>query len=355
MRIAKLTLCLTAIHLCLLAPARAGLGIGDRAPDLAIAEWVQGGPIDFKKDVGKKYYLVEFWATWCPPCKMSVPLLNDLQKKHAKDLDIIGITSLDDRGNSARAVKRFVKSRGDDMIYPIAIDKGVTTTDAYLVAAGVMGIPHAFLVGKDGRIVWQGSPLEPDLADVIAEVVAGRYDVKRAKAKEEVNRRLDSLNYAAQLGRWSEVWDGLIGILQLDPSNDMALGTMTALYADGLREEKDFRAWAAKFIASNRGDFRAMERLAMYLFQNIGPDRRMPDLALTAAHAAYKASNGSDPASAAALALVAHDCGDLDRAIALQTEAVSHADTRGKPSYQAVLDYFTACKALQGDLVKLLD
>ena len=129
----------------------AGLNTGDIAPPLSVAEWIKGAPVDLKKDGSKKIHVVEFWAVWCPPCKMSVPLLTKLQKKHAKDVTIIGITEPDFGRNSPASIRRFVKSQGAQMGYTVAVDTG-RTTQSYMVAAGVDGIPHAFVVGKDARI-----------------------------------------------------------------------------------------------------------------------------------------------------------------------------------------------------------
>jgi len=53
-----------------------------QAPALDIEEWVQGAKVDLATDASKKVQLVEFWATWCPTCKASVPKLSELQDKY---------------------------------------------------------------------------------------------------------------------------------------------------------------------------------------------------------------------------------------------------------------------------------
>jgi len=63
------------------------------------------------------------------------------------------------------------------MAFTVAIDDRNKTTNAYLVAARVSGIPHSFLVGKDGRIIWHGSPLDPELLDIVPNILSGKYDI----------------------------------------------------------------------------------------------------------------------------------------------------------------------------------
>ena len=93
--------------------------------------------------------IVEFWATWCPPCRKSIPHLNDLNKKFKdKGLVVIGISSED-----KNTVENFRK--GTPMEYNVALDKGGKLSQQF----GINGIPHAFVVGKDGKIVWEGHPM----------------------------------------------------------------------------------------------------------------------------------------------------------------------------------------------------
>src|SRR5262245_40700130 len=65
------------------------LKVGDAAPALAIGDWVQGEPVTgFEKG---KVYVVEFWATWCGPCRKSIPHLTKLQAENREAVTIIGI------------------------------------------------------------------------------------------------------------------------------------------------------------------------------------------------------------------------------------------------------------------------
>lgn len=328
-------------------PASAALDIGDRAPALVIAEWVKGERLDLQREIGKKIYMVEFWATWCPPCKASVPRLTEFQRKYKKDLTIIGVTAPDDRGNTPKAVRRFVKRLGSGMEYTVAIDKDMATTNAYLSAAGIVGIPHAFIVGRDGRVLWQGSPLDPSLDDVLGQVVSGTYDVSHAKVQAEVERRFQALEFPAQMGRFSEVWDGLIGILKLDPTNSAALDILTQVYVNEIRDQEAFRTWAGSHIAKNRGNMLAMQRLAAALCANGDLSTRTPDLALEAAKAAYEASNERNATSIAIYARALYQIGDLDRAVALQKDAAALGDEADRKMLREILEYYSLCKSLR--------
>ena len=328
-------------------PVLDSLGVGDQAPPLVITDWVKGDPVDLRREAGGRIHMVEFWATWCPPCKASVPRLTQFQQKFKDDLTIIGVTAPDDRGNTPSAIRRFAKKQGPNMHYTVAIDKDMATTNAYMGAAGVVAIPHAFIVGKKGTILWQGSPLDPSLDQILAEVVDGSYDLNRAKVQAEVERRFQALDYSAQMGQWSAVWDGLIGILQLDPANAVAMELLMQVYISQTRDVDAFRAWAGAHIAANRGNALAMQRLAATLSANGDLTTRMPDLALEAARAAYEASAGRDARSILVYARAVYQIGDLDRAIALQEEALTAAGEADHKVIRETLDFFMLCKRLR--------
>lgn len=331
------------------APASAGLGVGDPAPALSIAEWVKGAPVDLSTDGKKKIHVVEFWAVWCPPCKMSVPLLSELQKKYKNDVTILGVTEPDAGQNSPAAIRDFVKSQGAQMEYTVAIDTG-RTSQAYMVAAGAIGIPHAFIVGKDGLIVWQGSPLDPNMSEVLDKMVAGTYDLAAAKLEAQVTQRFDALNLFAQTGQWNKVSDGLKEILKLDPANEVALGAFVDISVQEIRDRDAFRQWLTSHINSHRSNRVAMRRLASMLFMIGDFNSRNPDLALAAAKAAYDSPGKRDAATLTTYARAVYRIGSLDKAISLQQDAVALAVADERDAVRAGLDYYRTCKKLQADL-----
>src|SRR5262245_40142008 len=103
------------------APAPA-LKIGDPAPPLAVMSWIKGSPV-LKFEPGR-VYVVEFWATWCVPCKEIMPHLSALQKKHAGRLTVIGMNVREtERGEATQAaVEKFVQKQGPAMEYTVAMD-----------------------------------------------------------------------------------------------------------------------------------------------------------------------------------------------------------------------------------------
>jgi len=135
------------------------------APVLTVAEWVKGEPVTLEDGKGKNIYVVEFWATWCPPCRKSIPHLTDLQKKYEeKDVVIVGVT---DEG--LETVKPFVEKMADKMDYRIAIDKDRQTFKAFSKVAEIDGIPTAFVIDKTGKVVWHGHPMG-ELEDILEDL-----------------------------------------------------------------------------------------------------------------------------------------------------------------------------------------
>lgn len=162
------------------APTVKTLMVGDPAPKLEVDTWVKGGPIkSFEKG---HVYVVEFWATWCGPCRVSIPHLTEVQKKAGKKATVIGV-SIWEREGALGDVKSFVEQLGEEMNYTVAFggdDAPMART--WMEASGQQGIPAAFIVNGEGRIAWIGHPLDREMDRVLEQVIAGAFDIDKAAA-----------------------------------------------------------------------------------------------------------------------------------------------------------------------------
>lgn len=184
--------CLTLAFL----PQLPAADLGDPAPALQIAEWVKGSPTNLADGKGKTVFVVEFWATWCAPCRASIPHLTELQKKF-KDQGVVFIGVSDE---NSPTVKKFLATMGAKMDYTVVLDDSRKTSAAYMEAFGVNGIPHAFVIDKTGRIVWHGHPMA-GLSRVVAQVAAGKYDIQLAKKRAEAEKTLEMFFELAASGK----------------------------------------------------------------------------------------------------------------------------------------------------------
>ncbi len=125
--------------------ASAELSVGQKAPEMMASAWLNSPPLSLAKLRGR-IVVVEFWATWCPPCRTTIPHLVELHKQYGpKGVVICSLTA-----ESKSKVETFAREMG--MIYPVGC--GSSASGAY----GVRGIPHAFIVDPTGVIAWHGHP-----------------------------------------------------------------------------------------------------------------------------------------------------------------------------------------------------
>jgi thiol-disulfide isomerase/thioredoxin len=170
------------------------LRIGDPAPALEVMTWIKGRPVT-RFEPGQ-VYVVEFWATWCPPCLRMMPRLSALQEKYSGRLTVVGVDARETErtDGSVEYVKSFVERKGDNMAYTVAMDDPVKhpVFDTWMGGGGSYGIPTTFVVDKVGRLVWVGHPLgeaEQEFNSVIEQALNGTSDLVAARsAQERVNR-----------------------------------------------------------------------------------------------------------------------------------------------------------------------
>lgn len=239
-----------------LLPSAFAATLGDPAAPLAIKEWIKGQPVNVKD--GKNVYVVEFWATWCGPCRFTTPHLTALQKKFkARGVVVVGISD-----EAPQTVKPFVQAMGTNMDYTIAIDDNLQSNTNYMAAYGAMGIPTAFVVGKDARVLWTGHPLM-GLEEALEEILAGKYDIKAAGRRNEFRNSLQQYQQLAGMGdpRAADLARKLLPsagddvqllselattLLTRTSTPDLALAEETLNKAIKLASEKDPRAWSLR-------------------------------------------------------------------------------------------------------------
>jgi thiol-disulfide isomerase/thioredoxin len=111
------------------------------APEFSLPA-LTGQTLDLSAYRGK-VVLLDFWATWCDPCRDKIPHLVELQNKYRdQGLQIIGVSMDDESAPVREFYQRF------NMNYPVAMGNA-KTGELY---GGVLGLPIAFLIGRDGRI-----------------------------------------------------------------------------------------------------------------------------------------------------------------------------------------------------------
>ena len=110
-----------------------------------------GKPIN-KDNWAGKVVLVNFWATWCPPCREEIPELLKLKKEYKDQLEIVGISEDDDPPES---VLKFAQQQR--MTYPIVM----ATPELIDSYGGVPALPTSFLIDTQGRVVQKHSGLYP--------------------------------------------------------------------------------------------------------------------------------------------------------------------------------------------------
>ena len=144
------------------------------APDFSL-EALDGKTLRLS-DLRGKAVLLNFWATWCGPCKIEMPWFVDLQKQYgSQGLQIVGV-AMDDA--SKEDISKFAKDMGVN--YPILIGKE-SVGDQY---GGVPALPESFLISRDGKIVDKIIGLRGK-AD-IEEAIKKALDTQAAKSEASV-------------------------------------------------------------------------------------------------------------------------------------------------------------------------
>jgi hypothetical protein len=150
--------------------------LGDLAPPLTVMEWIKGKPVDVK--AGTNIYVLVF-------CILS--RANDFALTNLSNLQTIyqdkGVVVVAISDEPAEQLKAFVQLKGAKIEFAVATDDASRTMINYQQAFEQVALPRAYVVGKDGKVLWLGHPLIGGLGGVMDEITSGRYNLKQTQKK----------------------------------------------------------------------------------------------------------------------------------------------------------------------------
>lgn len=325
------------------------LHVGSPAPKLEQVDWLKGEPVNSWES--GHIYVLDFWATWCSPCIIGIPHLNQMQKDLGpKNVHVVGVAiwPMPDQKPTAE----FVKEQGANMSYRVAEDRDMKTANAYMAAARINGIPTAMVVDQKGRIAWIGHP-QAGLDDVVKGLLDGTYDVdekakeaeQRAALEARVEPLLIEIDRLASSGKIEEALAKLDEVIVL--GYDSVRLTLTKAHAmmTMLNDPDGAYAFLTKMSDGHfKSDSDALNDISWFILDTSGLPKRDLELAQKFAERANTLTNGKDPSVMDTLARAYFMRGEVDKAIELQNKAIALADGELKALLETHLMEYTATK-----------
>ena len=326
------------------------LDVGTAAPPIRATTWLGGGPEIVHERGATRVYVLAFWATWSGPSRAALPDLVQLHERcRSQGVRLVGVTD-----EPAEPVRAFLAELKPPLPFAIALDEHGATTRAYSEAAGVDFVPYSFVIGPDRTIAWHGHPQQTELATIIEQLLAGRYD---AAAACELVRRARSVDHlealfrdACEKGAWRTALLALDGLLQKDVPKERLWRYKLAILLGELEERDAARALAEELLAGYADNARFLNSLAWDVVSQPRLYQCDPEIALKFARAAYRVSGGRDAGIADTYARVLYLLGRLDLAIEVQTRAAEIAATEQREHFERMLSFYKRCQQLQATI-----
>ncbi|MFG0329735.1 MAG: redoxin domain-containing protein [Phycisphaerales bacterium] len=299
--------------------AEGDLSVGDAAPAIEISHWVKGEEV--KSFENGKVYVVEFWATWCGPCRASMPHISELQTEFRD----YGVTFIGVSDEKLATVVDFLAQKDDENVlwydkidYTLATDPDRSVFDSYMKAAGQNGIPTAFIVGKTGEVEWIGHPVRID--DPLAKVVRDEWNRDEFRREFEAQRKL---NEAMKSGNYQEALGYIDELMKVDEERyGYLLSTKFQVMLGDMNEPAKAYKIGEQAVERSWDNANALNSIAWFVVDNPKVQERNLDFAMKVAQRAAELSDHKNGAILDTLARVYYEKGDLDAAIKWQRKAV---------------------------------
>lgn len=323
-----------AIATATTALAEVKLHVGDVAPAFKVEEWLlpteKGLDVDLTDG---KVHVIEFWATWCRPCKFSIPHLSRLQEKWGEDrLQIIGISN-----EKMDVVEPWVKRNLSQIGYGIALSGKRGVQRSWFKAAGLEGIPAAFIVGPAGRVQFIGNPNDEKFEQTLIKVMHGRFDAAKTK---EAAPLMKQLRKQKEFKNWAQYEKIAQEIIAIDPKVfiDIELDLFETRLVQMERSDAAYAGVKAYFETGIQTD---PEGVLLYvdcivLDPDIPDEKRDLDLALKSATQVLE--QFEDPRRQAwalkTIAATHHQLGNTAAAVKFSQDAYRRAPADAKEDYR---------------------
>jgi len=319
---------LLAAGCCVWGAAARAVDIGDRAPPLSgVKQWLNGEAVNPAQPDGKTIHVVEFWATWCAPCKTTIPHLNALQEQfRSNNVVFVGVTT-----EPETVVRPYMEK--NPIRYRVGLDTDETTTATYMQE--VEGIPTAFIVDTNGVIAWIGHPMD-GMDKVLQGLMEGTHDPERIKRRQERQDQFMRAITENDFPAARKLADEMI----TDDAERIELYQMKA----GLLMQQEDRAALQSLFAAMLDKFNnSAEDLNTLAWMIVNTPQAYRDLAvaLRAARRAAELTPRPEGAVLDTLALVYYQLGWLREAVAQQEKALAAAaDDDERKQFTEELRYY---------------
>ena len=136
---------------------------GTPAADFTVYD-IDGNEVRLSDRIGKKT-LINFWATWCPPCCAELPYMQKAYEERGDEIDFMFVDLTDGVSETEETVKAFLEDNG--YTFPVYYDSDASAVTAY----GITGIPATYIIDEDGNVTAAhvGSMSEAEIESLLTQ------------------------------------------------------------------------------------------------------------------------------------------------------------------------------------------